>query len=118
MKLLIVDDNPDMRSILRSICNDKFTEINECEDGYEAIDAYENQKPDWVLMDIKMTKMDGIKATEEIKTRYPDAKIIIVSQYDDKRIIEASIKSGAREFVNKDNLERIEEIITKKINGV
>jgi len=115
MKLLIADDNPVMRSILRGICNEHFTEINECEDGDEAIKAYEDQQPDWVLMDIKMKKMDGIKATSAIKTKYPEAKIIIVSQYNDKRIIEASIKSGAKEFVNKDNLEKIEEII--KIKG-
>jgi two-component system, NarL family, response regulator DegU len=113
MKLLIVDDNPDMRSILRKICNEHFSEIYECEDGIESIDAYKKQQPDWVLMDIKMDRMDGIKATEEIKTRYPDAKIIIVSQYDDKRIIEASMKSGAKDFVKKDDLTKIEEIIRR-----
>lgn len=111
MKLLIADDNPEMRSLLRGICSEHFTEIKECEDGDEAIKAYEDHQPDWVLMDIKMEKMDGIKATSAIKAKYPEAKIIIVSQYNDKRIIEASIKSGAKDFVNKEDLERIEEII-------
>jgi len=114
MKLLIVDDNPGMRSILKGICNEHFTEINECEDGIEATKAYEKQQPDWVLMDIKMKKMDGIKATMEIKRKYPEAKIIIVSQYNDKSIIEESFKSGAVEFVSKENLMRIEEIIKTK----
>ena len=114
MKLLIVDDNSVMRSILKRICNDHFTEINECEDGDNAIMAYEKHQPDWVLMDIKMNRMDGIEATSAIKTKYPEAKIIIVSQFNDKRIIEASLKSGARDFVNKDDLERIEEIIKTK----
>ena len=111
MKLLIVDDSPVMRSILKGICNEHFSEINECEDGDDAIKAYEEQQPDWVLMDIKMKRMDGITATKEIKIKHPEAKIIIVSQFNDKRIIEASIKSGAKEFVNKDDLERIQEII-------
>ncbi len=110
MKLLIADDNPVMRSILKRLCVEHFTEINECEDGDDAIKTYKEFKPDWVLMDIKMKKMDGLKAMREIKTNHPEAKIIIVSQFNDKRIIEASIRSGAIEFVNKDNLERIEEI--------
>jgi len=111
MKLLIVDDNTGMRSMLRGICNEMFAEINECKDGDEAVEAYDVQKPDWVLMDIKMKKMDGITATKKIKIKYPGAKIIIVSQYNDKNFIEESIKSGAMEFVSKEDLTRVEEII-------
>jgi len=66
------------------------------------------------LMDIKMKRMDGIKATMNIKLKFPEAKIIMVSQYNDKSIIEESFKSGAVEFVSKENLMRIEEIIKTK----
>jgi len=115
MKLLIADDNPSMRSILRGICGEHFSEINECEDGLEAIRIYEKQKPDLVLMDFKMKTMDGIKATKEIKNRFPEAKIIIISQYNDKSLIEESIKSGAIEFINKENLIMVEEIIKTRL---
>jgi DNA-binding NarL/FixJ family response regulator len=114
MKLLIVDDSPEMRMMLRNICTNHFDEIHECEDGFDAIKAYDEQNPDWVLMDIKMKVMDGIKATVKIKLRHPEAKIIMISQFKDRNIIDESLKAGAQEFVCKDDLMRIEEIIKIK----
>jgi two-component system response regulator DegU len=111
MTLLIVDDNKEIRKMLKSICEDFFSETIECEDGGEAVEAFKRFKPDWTIMDIKMNKMDGIEATKEIVGKYPDAKVIIVSQYTDKAFMEAAFDSGAKEFVNKDNLTRIEKII-------
>ena len=111
MKLLIADDNIEMRQMLKSIYYKYFAEIFECSDGDEAVKTFTEFKPDWVFMDIKMKRMDGIKATEEIIKKYPHAKIIIVSQYNDEDTIQASLKSGAVQFVNKDNLLAIEDII-------
>jgi two-component system, NarL family, response regulator DegU len=114
MTLLIADDNREMRKMLKSICEEFFDETIECADGNEAVEVFRKFKPDWTIMDIKMNKMDGIEATEKIISEYPDAKVIIVSQYTDKAFIEAAFNSGAMEFVNKDNLTRIEEIIDIK----
>ena len=111
MKLLIADDNEEMRNMLKFICEAYFDEMMECSDGEEAIEIYKLHKPDWVLMDIKMDKKDGINATKEIKEKNPEAKIIIVSQYDDDDIIRTSIQSGAVDFVSKEDLPRIEDII-------
>lgn len=111
MKLLIADDNEEMRKILKFICEEYFHETIECSDGEEAVEIYKQHKPDWVLMDIKMDKKDGIKATKEIKEKNPEAKIIVVSQYNDADIIKASIQNGAVDFVSKEDLTRIEDII-------
>ena len=115
MKLLIVDDNPDMRVMLRNICVNHFNEIHECEDGSVAITLFDEFKPDWVLMDIKMKKMDGITATSEIMINNPAAKVIIISQYKDKSFRDEAMKAGAVGFVDKEDLLRIKEII--KINN-
>ena len=111
MKLLIADDNKEIRKMLKSICSHMFYEIIECDDGDLAVEIYQDEKPDWVLMDIKMKRMDGIEATKIINEKYPDAKIIVVSQYDDKSIIDAALNSGAVEFVGKTDLSRIEKVI-------
>jgi CheY-like chemotaxis protein len=113
MKLLIVDDNEDIRRILKSMYSHMFYQILECDDGSSAIKIYNNERPDWVLMDIKMKKMDGITATKRIKNKYPKARIIIVSQYSDKDFIDAAKNSGAIEFVNKEDFSIIETIIKK-----
>lgn len=112
MKLMIVDDNPDIRKILKSICFNLFDEIIECSDGDEAIESYLTNNPEWTLMDIKMKRIDGLTAASEITSRNPLAKIIMISQYSDELIVEASRSSGAIEFVNKENLLKIKEIIT------
>lgn len=117
MTLLIADDNREMRKMLKSICEDFFSDTIECEDGSEAVEAFGKYKPDWVLMDVKMNQMGGIEATKKIISEHPDAKVIIVSQYTDKDIIEAAFKSGAMEFVNKEDLTKIESIIGRRKNN-
>lgn len=111
MKLLIVDDNAGMRKMLKSICGYLFNNIIECDDGDCAVRIYREEKPDWVLMDIKMKRMDGISATREIKSNHPGAKIIIVSQYNDDYVIDDAKNSGAFDFVNKDELLKVFNII-------
>lgn len=113
MKLLIADDSSAIRSFIKNICKDMFNEIFECEDGRDAVEIYKKEFPDWVLMDIKMKEMDGITAAKLIYEEYPAAKIVIVSQYNDEGIYEASIKSGAVGFINKEDLSLIEKIIKK-----
>ena len=71
MKLLIVDDHAAMRRLIGRVVSDMVSEIEECGDGAEALDAYHRCLPDWVLMDIEMDQVDGITATREIPLFYP-----------------------------------------------
>ena len=111
MKLLLVDDNDRIRKMMRSIYSPHFDEIIECDDGDRAVAEFNNELPDWVVMDIKMTEMDGIEATEKIISSYPEAKVIIVSQYNDETTIGAAKKAGAVEFVSKENLYKVIDVI-------
>ena len=108
--LLIVEDNPKMRQMLRSLFPDSGYQIYECEDGSEALDAYKRYKPDCVLMDIVMKKMDGITATQQIIDTYPEAKIIIVTDYDDKMLREKAKSAGAYDYVVKEDLYVLERL--------
>ena len=114
MKLLLVDDSERIRSVIRSICASHFDDVVECCDGVEAINAYNEFIPDWVVMDIKMKEMDGLEATEKILLQYPEAKVIIVSQYNDESTIDAAKKAGAVEFVSKENLYKVIEVINRQ----
>lgn len=115
MKLLIADDNEDMRKMLKTICNNLFSNILECDDGDRAVKIYKDEKPDWVLMDIKMNGKDGITATREIKSAHPEARIIIVSQFNDKSIIDEAMDCGIVEFVSKADLTKVVEVITNNV---
>ncbi|MFN0112931.1 MAG: response regulator transcription factor [Blastocatellia bacterium] len=111
MSLLIVEDNAKMRRMLKSLVADLASPIHECDDGAYALAIYAAQQPDWVLMDIGMKRMDGIAATREVKALYPDAKIIIVTGYNEADLREAAREAGACGYVLKDNLLAILELI-------
>jgi CheY-like chemotaxis protein len=104
MNFLIVEDNENMRRMIRSIVADLAGETHECTDGSTALAAYAQHLPDWVLMDVKMTEMDGITATRQIKNSYPEARIMIVSDYDDHALRQAASDAGATEYVIKERL--------------
>lgn len=73
MKVLIVDDSEPMRRMIKTYLADLVGETFECGDGSEALTAYREHQPDFVLMDLKMTKMDGLDATRQIMQCFPKA---------------------------------------------
>lgn len=111
MTIMIVDDNDAVRAKMRAILRPTAQTICECTDGNEALDSYTRFHPDWVLMDIRMKVMDGFQATEEILAQFPDAKIVMVTQYDEPSLRERAKQIGACDFVLKENLFDIERII-------
>ena len=113
MKLLIVDDNKEVRKLLNSLFAQKAEQIFECSDGQCAVESYEKYHPDYVLMDLEMKGMDGLTATEKIMNNNPGAKIIIVTSYNDPKLRKAGMSLGASAYVTKDNLIELEEIINK-----
>ena len=112
MKILIVEDNAQMRLLIASIIGDLAETIIECGDGAETLYAYCKHRPDWVLMDIEMKDMNGIAATRQIIASFPDARIVIVTNHDYPELRAAALAAGAREYVLKDNLLRIREILS------
>jgi CheY-like chemotaxis protein len=111
LNLLIVEDNQSMRDLIRSIVADLAGDVTECDDGAEALSAYTRCCPDWVLMDIRMKEMDGISATRQIKASYPNANIVVVTDYDNLNMREAARQAGACEYVTKENLLDVRRIL-------
>lgn len=109
--LLIVEDNSSMRRLIRSIVEDLAVNIHECEDGEEALAVYEEIYPEWILMDVEMEQKDGFTATQEIIEAHPEAKILILTKYGTERMREKARLVGASEYVLKEDLVTIREII-------
>lgn len=109
LKLLIVEDNPAIRRIIRSIVAALADEINECGDGIEALAAYCAHRPDFVLMDVAMSGLDGIAATKQITAADPEAKVIIVTNHDEADLREAARAAGACDYVLKEDLLTLQQ---------
>ena len=104
MKLLIVEDKPEMRCLLKQLVSDLAAVIVECADGEEAVAAYAVEQPDWTLMDVRMERLGGIEATRRIRAAWPEARILIVTEYDDQHWRTAARQAGACGYVLKDDL--------------
>jgi DNA-binding NarL/FixJ family response regulator len=109
--ILIVDDNSGVRRMVRSMIGDIDSEIIECADGGAAIEAYEQFRPEFVLMDINMQPLDGLSAMRAILEKYPNARIVIVSQHQDARTRSTALAMGAHAFVGKEDLMSIRSLI-------
>ncbi|MDY6821117.1 MAG: response regulator transcription factor [Deferribacterota bacterium] len=103
INILIADDHDLVREGLVAIlntCND-FKVVAQVSDGVEAIEMFKKYRPDIVLMDIRMPKLGGYEATLEIKKIDKDAKIIVLTQYDDTQYILRFLQAGVSGYILK-----------------
>jgi CheY-like chemotaxis protein len=114
MKILIVEDHPPMRQLIRSLVADLAEAVSECADGAEAVAAYTAQhfnSNDRVLMDLEMPGVDGLEATRRLRAAFPGAQIIIVTQYGDAHLRAAATQAGACGYVLKENLLDVRQLL-------
>lgn len=104
--ILLVEDHTIVREGLRALLSryDSLSVVGEACDGVEAIERVEELHPDIVLMDIAMPRMNGIEATRIIHQRFPNSKVIILTQYGDKYYVRSLLKAGASGYILKDAL--------------
>ena len=104
IRVLIVDDQRLMREGLRTLLEleSDLLVVGEADDGQAAVAAYEELEPDVVLMDIRMPGVDGVEATRRIYQRWPEARILILTTFDDDSYIFEGLRAGAMGYLLKD----------------
>lgn len=117
MKLLIVDDNPIMRKTLRTFLTEENDTVFECIDGSEVLSVYSKELPHYVFMDIDMPIMNGLEATKQLVTEYPEARVIFITSHDERQFREAAMKAGAVAYYLKENIKNVREYIYRNRVG-
>ncbi len=104
VRVLVVDDQQLVREGLKTLL--EFEEgieiVGEAADGAGGIAAFLSSSPDVVLMDIRMPGMDGVEATKRIRALDPEAKILVLTTFDEDRLVFEAVRSGARGYLLKD----------------
>jgi CheY-like chemotaxis protein len=111
MKLLIADDNPSIRELVRQLCASVATEVRDCCNGAEAIARFAELRPDWAVLDLMMPGMDGLTAAARIKARWPAARIVIITGMRSPEYREAALQAGACAFLLKEELYLLPQIL-------
>ncbi|MEW8978238.1 MAG: response regulator transcription factor [Symbiobacterium sp.] len=103
IRVLLVDDHAILREGIRYLlsASGEVEVVGEAQDGLEALEMVEQLKPDAVLMDIAMPRMNGIEATKELKKRHPDLPVLILSMYDSEEYVLPILRAGAAGYVLK-----------------
>lgn len=117
--VLIADDHPPFRKTFREILEleENIQVVGEACDGEEAISKTKEHRPDIILMDVKMPKMDGFDATYHIKKHCPDTKIIMLSAHNEPAFIDKAMKLGASAYVTKNKpVSEVVQIIVEVCN--
>ena len=101
-KILIVDDAAFMRMMVKdALKKGGYEDVEEAEDGADAVAKYKELHPDLVIMDITMPNMDGLEALKAIKADDGDAKVVMCSAMGQESMVIEAIKSGAKDFIVK-----------------
>jgi DNA-binding NarL/FixJ family response regulator len=104
IRILLVDDQRLMREGLRILLElePDLRIVGQAEDGQSALEAYAELQPDVVLMDVRMPGMDGVEATWRLRERWPEARVVILTTFDDDEYVFEGLRAGALGYLLKD----------------
>ncbi|MER8069098.1 response regulator transcription factor [Streptomyces sp. NPDC094034] len=120
VRVVIVDDEELMRMALRLVIDGEpdLTVVAEASDGHAAIAVVDEQRPDVVLMDIRMPGRDGLSATRELLTRPSPPRVLMLTTFDTDDLLLGALRAGALGFVLKDTQpSHILEAVRTVANG-
>ena len=107
VRVLVADDHTIIRSGLRLLLEREagYEVVGEALDGHQAVELAESTRPDVVMLDIAMPRLNGIEATKQIVAKLPETGVIILSMHSDEAYVLKALKAGARGYLLKDSAE-------------
>ena len=103
LHILVADDHGIVRSGIKMLIerHDGMRVVAEAEDGVDALEQAQRERPDVAILDVAMPRMTGLQAAREIKAHCPDTSVLLLSMHDDERYLFEALKAGASGYVLK-----------------
>ena len=118
-KILLIDDEADIRDVLKLALEDFGYEVFTAQNAEEGLEVFQEQNPPVVFTDIKMPGMDGIALLNRIKSQSPDTEVVMITGHGDMNLAIKSFKEQATDFITKpinvDVLEKTLDHVHEKI---
>lgn len=118
LRILLCDDETQMISLLQSVLETEYTVVGTAEDGLALIAAAQALRPDLVLTDIDMPRMDGIEAVQELRKTLPDCRVIFHTSRDEPEVMAAAFSAGAAGYLIKRSAQSLVSAIRTVIRHV
>jgi two-component system, NarL family, response regulator LiaR len=119
IRILLAEDHKVVREGTRRLLESQndFAVVGEASDGIEAVDLAKKLKPEIIIMDVSMPRLNGIEATKQIKAVYPNIAILVLTGYDDDEYVFALLEAGAAGYLLKESsgeelIEAIRQVLT------
>lgn len=105
IRIMIADDHPIVREGLTAIIDrrEDMSVVGQANDGKAALEVFRETQPDITLMDIRMPHMDGIATITQLRSEFPDARIIVLTTFDSEEEVYRGLQAGAKAYLLKDS---------------
>lgn len=112
--VLVTDDAAFMRLMLKDLMTKMNLRVVEAVNGADMLDKYEQERPDLVTLDITMPVLDGLEALKQLRSKHPEANVVMCSAMGQQAMVIEAIQNGAKDFIVKPFVpDRVKETISK-----
>ena len=113
VRVLVAEDHPGVRAGICALVqlHGAVRVVAEARDGQEALALIEKHLPDVVLLDISMPRLDGIQVAQQVRERFPDVRVIVLSLHSDAQHVQRAVRAGAAGYLVKDLAGEIEQAV-------
>jgi len=119
IKILIIDDERPIRETLEMFLREKGYEVLTSEDGEDGLKAVQSERPEIVILDIRLPGMDGLEVLRRIKEKQEDIHVIMMTAYHDMETTDQAMKLGAYEYIHKPlDVDEFEMAIEKVVSNL